>query len=66
MTSRLSDPAARPVDQTTLATRPLKIVIAGGFAAGKTTFVESISEITPLTTEAPMTNLASASTTPER
>ncbi|MEZ5255593.1 MAG: ATP/GTP-binding protein [Ilumatobacteraceae bacterium] len=33
-------------------------MIAGGFAAGKTTFVESISEITPLTTEAPMTHLA--------
>ena len=36
--------------------KPLKIVIAGGFAAGKTTLVDSISEITPLTTEAPMTN----------
>jgi signal recognition particle receptor subunit beta len=37
----------------------VKIVVAGGFGVGKTTAVSAISEITPLTTEAAMTAVAS-------
>jgi len=56
MASQPSDaPVATVPAPSHIAPTVVKIVIAGGFAVGKTTFIGSISDIDPLNTEAAMT-----------
>ena len=54
MASQPSDVSVAPTE-IHVAPTVVKIVIAGGFAVGKTTFIGSISDIDPLNTEAAMT-----------
>ncbi|MGJ7440052.1 GTP-binding protein [Aquipuribacter sp. MA13-6] len=44
--------------ETTRTPVPVKVLVAGGFGVGKTTLVGTMSDITPLRTEAPMTALS--------
>ncbi|MFB7631672.1 ATP/GTP-binding protein [Streptomyces sp. NPDC056149] len=58
MDCKISEPVVGPRSEDILpatVSAAVKVVIVGGFGVGKTTLVESVSEIRPLTTEETMT-----------